>query len=261
MNIRSLYPLLRPVYLVPRDDIANGIFIPTMGSAHSVRCMAGFFNSSSFAQLAPGLAAFVNQSRGALQLLISPPMGDTDRQAIEAATVHPTSVLKAAALQLLEDGLLSESALARHSVQCLAFLLANRRAEIRLVHTSRGIFRPKVWIILIDHSFIVAHGSSKATEPGLLCNYETVSVERSWVETGKANFFSELFDGIWNGTDPTTLTIDMPQGLALIKNQAEGVECPTVDDYWEAWHDDAANGLAPPLPDNVALPTAFQSIG
>lgn len=257
MSIRSLDPMLRPVYVVPRDDVAGELLIPAMTSADSVRCMAGFFSSSSFTQLAPGLAAFVNRSRGTFRLLLSPRIEDKDRQAIEAATVNPEAVLTKAAQQLFKDGLLSESALARHTVHCLAFLLASRRADLRFVLTRRGMFHPKVWILSDDHSSIVAHGSSNPTQPGLLYNYETVSVERSWVETAKAAFFSELFDGVWNGTDSTTLTIGVPQGLALIKTDAAGVDCPTVEDFWAAWHEDAAKGLAPPLPVNVKLPTAL----
>jgi superfamily II DNA or RNA helicase len=220
--------------------------------------MAGFFSSSSFTQLAPGLAAFVNRSCGTFRLLLSPRIENKDRQAIEAATVNPEEVLAEAARRLFEGGLLSESALARHTVHCLAFLLASRRAELRFVLTRRGMFHPKVWILGDDHASIIAHGSSNPTEPGLLYNYETVSVERSWAETAKAAFFSDLFDGVWNGTDPTTLTIHMPQGLALIKTQAGGVECPTVEDFWAAWHADAAKGLAPSLPVNVSLPKALQ---
>ncbi len=249
--------MLRPVYVVPRDDVAAGLLIPAMASAGTVCCMAGFFSSSSFTQLAPGLAAFVNRSRGTFRLLLSPRIEDKDRQAIEAATANPEAVLTEAAQQLFKDGLLSASALARHTVQCLAFLLASRRAELRFVLTRRGMFHPKVWILADDHSSVVAHGSSNPTQPGLIYNYETVSVERSWVETAKAAFFTDLFDRVWNGTDLTTLTIGMPQGLALIETQAAGVDCPTVDDFWAAWHEDAAKGLAPPLPVNVKLPTAL----
>jgi superfamily II DNA or RNA helicase len=256
MSLRSLDPMLRPVYVVPRDDVAGGLLIPTMSLASSVRCMAGFFSSSSFAQLAPGLAAFLNRSQGKLHLLLSPRIDDKDRQAIEAASVNPEVVLAEAAKQLFNEGQISESALARHTVQCLAFLVASGRAEIRFVLTRRGMFHPKVWILADDNSTIIAHGSSNPTEPGLLYNYETVSIERSWVETAKAEFFTGLFDGVWNGTDSTTLTIGMPAGIALMKEITNG-ECPTVDDFWAAWHEDSAKGLAPPLPVNVKVPSEF----
>lgn len=246
--------MLRLVYVVPRDDVASGLLIPAMGAAESVHCMAGFFSSSSFTQLAPGLAAFVNHSRGTLRFLLSPRIEDRDRKAIEAATADPQAVLTDAAQRLFKDGQLSDSALARHTVECLAYLLASRRAELRIVLTRRGMFHPKVWILSDNQASIVAHGSSNPTEPGLLFNFETVSVERSWVETGKVQFFSDLFESVWGGTDPTTLTVSLPQGLTLIRPQAARSECPTVEDYWAAWHEDSVKGLAPPLPVNVKVP-------
>src|SRR5438093_10780714 len=103
--------MLRPVYVVPRDDVASGLLIPAMASAGSVRCMAGFFSSSSFTQLAPGLAAFVNRSRGTFRLLLSPKIEEKDRQAIEAATANPRAVLTETAQKLFKAGLLSWSAL------------------------------------------------------------------------------------------------------------------------------------------------------
>ena len=89
MSIRTIDPLLRPVYVVPRDVVAGGLLIPAMAEAESVRCMAGFFSSSSFAQLSPGLAAFINRSSGTFRLLLSPRIEDNDRQAIESATHAP----------------------------------------------------------------------------------------------------------------------------------------------------------------------------
>ena len=238
MSIRSLDPMLRPVYVVPRDDVAGSLLIPAMSESESVRCMAGFFSSSSFTQLAPGLAAFINRTKGTFRLLLSPRIEDKDRQAIESATADPETVMADAAERLFKDGQISDSALARHTVQCLAYLIASGRAELRIVLTRRGMFHPKVWILSDNKTTLVAHGSSNPTQPGLLYNYETVSIERSWVETAKTQFFSDLFDRVWEGKDSTTLTIGMPEGLALVKAQAGSTDCPTVEDFWTAWHVD-----------------------
>src|SRR5262245_47017531 len=102
--------MLRLVYVVPKDDVAGGLLIPAMCAAGSVRCMAGFFSSSSFTQLAPGLAAFVNRSKGTLRFLLSPRIEEGDRKAIEAATADPQAVLAEAAQRLFKDGQLSDSA-------------------------------------------------------------------------------------------------------------------------------------------------------
>jgi hypothetical protein len=112
-----------------------------------------------------------------------------------------------------------------------------------------------VWIFADSDTMLAAHGSSNPTEPGLLFNFETVSVERSWVETVKTALFAELFKEVWEGRDPNTLTIMMPEGLTFLKSgKTNAADCPTIDDFWAAWHEDARKGLAAPLPVNVQMP-------
>lgn len=254
LRLQAIDPALRPVYVVPRDDVAGGLLIPAMGAAVRVDCMAGFFSSSSFAQLAPGLAAFLNRPIGAFRLLVSPKIEEKDQRAIEEARTKPEIVLTESVKRLFKDGVACGSALARHTVQCLAFLLASGRLELRFVLTRKGMFHPKVWIFSDGADTLVAHGSSNPTEPGLVYNFETVSVERSWAESIKARFFADLFESVWAGTDPSALTIGIPEGIALLKSAKTGAECPTIEDFWTAWEADAAKGLAPMLPVNVKSP-------
>jgi superfamily II DNA or RNA helicase len=48
----------------------------------------------------------------------------------------------------------------------------------------------------------------------------------------------------------------MPDGLRIAELAAK-TSCPTVDDFWHAWQDDADHGLAPPLPSNIRVPPVF----
>src|SRR4051812_33492366 len=91
--------------IVPRDDVVSRLFVPAMSASTRVRCMAGFFDSASLRQLAPGLATFLNDSRGTLRLLISPRISPDDHNAIERALLDPKQVLLDAAAKLFEDGL------------------------------------------------------------------------------------------------------------------------------------------------------------
>jgi len=131
--------------------------------------------------------------------------------------------------------------------------MAADRMELRLVLMRKGLFHPKVWLFSDHESTVVAHGSGNATEPGLLYNWETVSVERSWMETERTNTFSQLFKDLWEGSDPTSLTIRMPEGLRFIKHMTSD-HCPTINDFWDAWRDDIKNGYAPPLPPDIEVP-------
>ena len=226
-----------------------------MRCAQEVCIMAGFFNSSCFVQIAAGLAAFINETDGQLRLLVSPRIEPNDQEAIQRAIADPSRVLEDAAKTLFEDGLASEQAVARHAVECLGYLLASERLALRLVLLRHGMFHPKVWVFSDRDTMLVAHGSSNPTEAGLIYNWETVSVERSWAEPERVEAFAKLFTDVWEGKDPNSLTIAMPAGLRFMQR----VDAPTTEDFWRAWHDDARNGVAPPLPESVEFPEPFSA--
>ncbi len=247
--LRGVAPL-QPLYTVPGDDLIGEVLIPAMSAATSLRCMAGFFNSAAFRHVAPGIAAFVNETEGTLRLLISPALDEADREAVRTAVTRREDVLRRAAETLLEGARLSGSALEQHTLDCLSYLLAAGRLEIRFVlMADGGMFHPKVWIFHDGRDLLVAHGSSNVTVAGLLFNFEAVSVERSW--TGEDAMtrtvrFRDLFERLWSGDDPDTLTLDLSAGLDLARRAPSAP--PTIEDFWRAWHADAARGLPPPLP-------------
>jgi superfamily II DNA or RNA helicase len=248
---------MQPLYTIPGDDLIGEVLIPAMSAASSLRCMAGFFSSAAFRHVAPGIAAFINETGGTFRLLISPALDDADREAVRAALSRREDVLRRAVETLLEGARLSESALELHTLDCLSYLLAAGRLDIRFVlMTDGGMFHPKVWIFHDGRDLLVAHGSSNVTAAGLLFNFEAVSVERSW--TGEDAIirtvrFRDLFERLWSGDDPDTLTIDLSAGLDLARRIPS--EPPTIEDFWRAWHLDAARGLAPSLPSGLLVPT------
>jgi superfamily II DNA or RNA helicase len=248
-------PSMESLYTVPGDDLVGEVLVPAMSASTSVRCMTGFFSSNAFRHIAPGIAAFVNGSNGVFELLISPILEAADKEALQRATDRPRDVLENAARTILERGLLSESALERHTRECLAYLFAANRLVIRFVlMRAGGMFHPKVWIFLDGEEMLVAHGSSNVTPAGLLFNFETVSIERAWMSPDAHNRAAQLntvFERLWLGRDPNSLTIDAPAGFKIARTSSRTP--PTVDDFWRAWHEDAADGLAPPLPPGRAV--------
>lgn len=248
-SLRDIAPLA-PLYAVPADDLVGEALIPALSASRSVSCMAAFFSSTAFRHVAPGVAAFVNRSSGTFRLLISPVLDDDDREALRLALDQPTEVLTRAATTILRRGELTESALERHTLQCLSYLLAANRLSLRFVlMTVGGIFHPKVWIFDDGSDVLVAHGSSNVTTAGLLFNFETVSIERPWASDEahqRSERFETLFKRLWDGTDPDTVTIDLPEGLQLTERAP--MSPPTLEDFWAAWRADADRGLAPALP-------------
>lgn len=254
--LRSL-GCVRALYEVPRDDIASELLIPAMTAAKGVRIMAGFFSSRSFAQLAPGLAAFIDSDNEPLRLLLSPKISTEDRDAIQRAISDPETVGHEAVLRLFKGARASESAIAAHVLDCLAYLVARDRLFLKFVVMAQGMFHPKVWLFEAAGDVLAVHGSSNPTEAGLLYNGETVSVDRPWLDGDAARTrvagLVEMFDAYWHNKRDHSLTVDPPAGL-LLAGDHDMDHVPTTDDFWRAWYEDAKKGIAPPLPEGVAQP-------
>lgn len=250
MGLRSL-DSAKAVYSVPEDDLVGEVMIPAMQASKTLSCMAAFFDSSAFALLAPGLASFVNSSAGTFRLLASPRLEPDDVASMERATKSPEEVLEQAASHLFEGGFANASALAAHTCECLAYLLASQRLSIRFAYMRTGhLFHPKVWLFADEQDIVVVHGSSNVTRPGLLWNFEMVSLERPWRGSDsqeKARAFQEQFERQWSKgptDDPLVLDLTMALRYKLLQTNKSAVP-PTIDDFWKAWREDTDRGLLP----------------
>lgn len=243
-----------PVYEVPDDDLVGDVLIPAMASATGVRIGSGFFSSHSFAQIAPGLAAFIANSSEPLQLLISPEISAEDRDAIERGLQRPEEVIERSVQRLLTDAVLSESAVVLHTLDCLSYLVASKRLDLRFVLMRRGMYHKKIWLFDGDVGWCAVHGSSNATTPGLLVNGEQMTVDRPWMDgesaTTRVALLVRQWERQWNNESPHSLTLPAPQGLRFAGWRANDLSVPTVRDFWDAWRADFDAGMEPPLPPN-----------
>lgn len=244
-----------PLYEIPGDDLVGDVLQPAMASASIARVQAGFFSSHCFAQIAPGLAAFIASGTTPLQLMISPEISASDRDAIDRGLRSPDEVVLAAMENLLTEAGLSASALVRHALECLSYLVAAERLEIRfvLMH-KRGMYHKKVWLFSDGLDWVAVHGSGNATERGLLVNGEQMTVDRPWSDGRASALRVELlvsqWEREWNNRNPYSLTLHAAQGLRFAGGSRRQDMVPTVEDFWAAWNADFAAGLEPGLPPN-----------
>jgi len=228
------------VYQVPRQDLVREVLVPALAASSSIRCMVGYFDSRSFRTLAPGLAAFISRPDGQMRLLASPVITEADQQAIREAVADPQEIIARVARNIFAGARVSEEVLIRHHYDCLAYLLARGRLELRLVlMNSQGIFHPKVWLFADGEETVAVHGSSNATTPGLLYNFETVRLERPW-RSGDAMQtvaeFERLFDHVWNREDKDTIVVDLPEAVRLdLLRDGETGPAPTLEEFLTAW--------------------------
>ena len=251
MSFSSEFRRVRPAYEIPAQDLVGEVLVPAMRLCDELRIEAGFFSSRCLAQIAPGLASFVNDTNGVLQLMASPEISEEDQIAIREGVRDPQTVLGQAMEKLFERARLSESAIERHAVETLSFLVASGRLEMRVVLMTRGMYHRKIWLFRSADQWLAVHGSGNATERGLLVNGEQMSVDRAWMDgprsTERVAGFLDQWSRRWQNRDAGSLTLDVAQSLHVLRANAR-LTPPTVDDFWDAWRRDNDAGLEPDLP-------------
>ena len=245
------------VYEIPDDDLIGDVLVPAMGSADEARIGSGYFSSHCLAQIAPGLAQFLERAAGPIKLLISPEISQEDRTAIEKGLKTPQEVIDQIASEILGEGGQLESALATHTRECFAYLVAAQRLDIRFVLMEAGMYHKKQWLVRGGEEWVAVHGSSNATARGLLVNGEQMTVDRDWCDGPAAERrvgrLVEQWDRQWDNEHPHSLTLEASEGLKFAGSRSDQDRVPTVSDFWEAWQRDHAAGLEPPLPQGTPL--------
>ncbi len=228
-ELRSIQGL-RPIYFVPRENVATEVLIPCLANALRVDCMVGFFSGHSFAMLSPGLASFIAASTDPLRLIICPVLRPEDREAINAGYSSADDVIQ----QFLATGLSVEDALARHTLRCLSYLISVGRLEIRVALLRDAIFHPKVWLISDQTDTVAIHGSSNLTVSGLSKNFEQVSVTRSWTDETSHFIVEKLraeFDALWSRKASECQVYDFPSAVARdLVREYSGSRAPSEAD-------------------------------
>ena len=211
MTLRAK-PDIRPLYILPKDPVAEEVLIPCFQSATQVDCMMGFFSSQILGSLAPGLATFVNRSHESLRMIISPFLRTEDREAIKEGMTAPEEI----ASEALEDFVVTEGYVAQHTLKCLSWLLRHGRVEIKIALMKDALFHPKVWLFREGDDVIAVHGSSNMTYAGIQKNIEQISVSKSWEDDNQSYItekFCDQFKQLWANQDEACTVISMPQAI------------------------------------------------
>lgn len=258
--------VVRPLYWLPDDALAEEVLIPGFGAALDVNSMAGFFSSEALASLAPGLATFVNRSEGVFRLVISPLLSPKDRAAIEQGLCSPDVI----ASGVLEPFIVTEDLIARHTLRCLSWLLRMGRIEIKVALMKDALFHPKVWLFCAADGTMAVHGSSNMTYSGIRRNIEQVAVSKSWEDANQKHIVEKLegkFSSLWSNNQPDCIIVPMPEAvreglLETYRSDALPTEADLNELYKKA---QASSGLgevavapAYPAPDQFEIPEGLR---
>ena len=204
---------MRPLYLMPDDPFVEEVLIPNFAAASAVDCMMAFFSSEVLASLAPGLATFINRSKGSFRLIISPMLRPEDMGAIKETITSAESVV----YKYFDSILLTEDLIQQHTLACLAWLIRIHRIEIKVALMKNALFHPKVWLFNGPNSEMTsAHGSSNLTQAGLRRNIEQIAVSTSWGSPEQRYITDKLheqFLKMWSDEDSNCIVVGLPVAI------------------------------------------------
>ena len=230
-----------PIYLLPKDDVANEVISPALSSSRSADVMIGFFASQSLAEIAPGLATYLRSTQAPLRLIVSPYLTAADQLALLAGTTPADGMACAKIIDSLPDA----DALTRHTLSCLAWLVAQGRLQLQIALMRDALFHPKVWLFRDGDDVAALHGSANMTGAGLGKNREQLSLSRSWLSDDGARTCARLteeFEMLWRGGDNDCVIVDLPKALEeRLLRDYKSDRLPDEDDCRRLWR--KAHGL------------------
>ncbi len=228
----------KTVWYLPEQPVVEDVIIPALRNTESFDCMVGYFGCGALKQLAPGLASFVTGTSAPVRLLVSPVISQAEQRAISEGLHKPEEVLEFALGDILESEEVLESALANHTLECLSFLLARNRLQIRVVLIRDAIFHLKEWLFKNGEDHVLLSGSANFTGQALTKNVEKLNLYKSWKspESADACFAAiEQFTEYWENRKQDALSIDLPIAIRekLVSTYLKDSP-PTEEDFQRA---------------------------
>ena len=238
--------------MLPTDPLAEEVLIPGFQVAHKVDCMVGFFSSEVLASLAPGLATYISYSGNSFRLIISPFLRAEDQAAIEDGLRSADEVTD----EILEELIVTEDLLHRHTLKCLSWMLRERRIEIKIALMKDALFHPKVWLFESREDVIAVHGSSNVTYAGIRKNIEQIAISRSWQDPNQHFIADKLryeFSRLWENKEDHCVVIPMPKAVRQRLLQTYSSETPPTEDELRALYGRATRTSEEPEPYKIDI--------
>ena len=122
-------PTLRPgLFRLPDDPVASSVLIPGFRAATRVRGAFGWFTAGWIGRLAPGLAVYLNRADGKpIEFTVAPALFPDERSTVQRGVELTPREAAELVVEVFVNGRVEATALARHALDCLAWMLATDR--------------------------------------------------------------------------------------------------------------------------------------
>ena len=174
-------------YRSDTHNTLNDFYIPCFEVSTDYRRSVGYFSSSALQLASRGLERFIANG-GQMTLVASPLLSEVDVEAIRKGYRLREQVVEETVAAEIPESLPEAQVAFRHAWECLAWMVSTGSLEILLAvpkeaELTGGIYHEKVGIFTDTEGNRVAFtGSVNETAGGLVRNFESMDVYRSWIE-------------------------------------------------------------------------------
>jgi len=205
--------MLKYSYNSRENLLIEEFYIPCLGEAVKYDRAVGYFTGEALKALSAGLYDFT-QKKGTIRIVCSPRLSEEDITAIDQGYRKREQIIEEAILREIEQ---IPNNVIDNQLNLLTWLVAASRLEIKIALPSEisiegyGIYHEKLGIFYDESGdFIAFSGSNNETLGGLLYNYESFDVFRSWIDSERCFEKKAHFDEIWRGVAVGLKTYDFP---------------------------------------------------
>lgn len=235
---------LRPeLYRLPDDPVGPRVLIPGFRSSTSVRGAFGWFSAGWVAKLAPGLAEYLNRyDTTPIDFTVSPIFFPNERTALEEACAMSVGEATQRIADVFVKGRIEASALARHALDCLAWMIATDRLRLHIaIPKAESNYHPKIWLFDDGTHQVLARGSGNATGQGVASGVEHLDVDVTWIDHSRIRvksgikILSDWARGLSHGIE---CVVELPEAFEQDIIHTAPDNAPSLADYAEAVADE-----------------------
>ena len=173
---------------------------------------------------------------------MAPVFFPAEREAVEQAVSLAPEEATQRIVDVFREGKADASALARHALDCLAWMIATGKLRLRIAEpTPDSNYHPKIWLFDDGADQILVRGSGNATDRGIASGVEHFDVDVTWIE----HSWQRVRDGMamlddWSRGESHGIVrvVDLPQALEEEIIQTAPEAPPSPADYLEAAKED-----------------------
>lgn len=213
------------------ENLADDIVVPILKCAKNYDRAVGFFSSSSLIETATGLSEIYKKG-GHIRMIMSPRLTPEDAEAIKNGYDERKIVENA----LVRDFTDVTDEICKDRLSFLSHLISQGILDIKIAvfrddeYTSKKMLHSKIGVCFDESgNYISFEGSVNETDTGLVNNFESLMVFKSWESIKFASQIKVRFDEMWGKDSKKLKFYDFPDAVSkkLLQYQRNDIILPS----------------------------------